>query len=307
MSGLPALQHPLVRALAWLIGSPGILDPAAGGADAVVSDAWCAQALAQAQPLLLRLDRNPAELEAHVQARRITRLGRLAESLVCFWLQHSERFELLAHNLAVRADGRTLGDFDLVFRDRQGNTCVHWEMAVKFYLRRPGRHGLAAYVGPTGKDVLAAKAAHIFTRQLMLGGTSAGGAALRSIGAADARARAFVKGWLFHSPDEPMATPGVNFDHGRGWWDTPRRLVTRAALRGQRFRVLERLAWLAWPAACETQHCMDVGQLAGHAALHFEKGGEPLLVAAFDGVAGAFESTRGFIVPPAWVAPQADF
>ena len=306
MSGLPGLQHPLVRALAWLIGSTGILDPTADGADAVVSDAWCAQALAQAQPLLHRLDRNPAALEAHVQARRITRLGRLAESLVCYWLQHSERFELLAHNLAVRADGRTLGDFDLVFRDRQDSTCIHWEMAVKFYLRRPGRHGLAAYVGPTGKDDLAAKAAHIFTRQLMLGGTSAGLAALRSIGAADASARAFVKGWLFHSPDEPIATQGVNFDHGRGWWDTPGRLVTRAALHGQRFRILERRDWLTWPAACEPHDGVDVGQLAGHAALHFEKGGAALLVAAFDDAAGTFESARGFVVPPAWAGACAD-
>lgn len=306
MKPAPRHTHPLVRALAWLIGSPGLLSAAANGDVGVVDDAWCARQLAASHAWLAAQDADPRVLEEFIALRKVRRLGFLAEALLAFWLRNCGRFELLAENLVVREGGRTLGDFDLLLRERDGGDAVHWELSVKFYLRLPGADGLAAYVGPAGRDTLATKADRVLTRQLGLGHTAAGRAALASLGIERIVARAFVKGWLFYPLGTPAgATPGLNPAHGRGWW---RRHVADTAdnwsMPGRAYRIVDRLEWLAWPGIAGST--LDWRELQLRLRTHFATAAGALMVVEFEShAAQAIETSRGFVMPPDWVGASA--
>lgn len=306
MTHLHLYAHPLVRSLAWLIGSPGLLTCGDGSPEDVVDDAWCAHQLDHSRAWLAALDADPVPLETFIALRKIRRVGFLAEALLAFWLSNCGRFELLAENLVVRAGGRTLGDFDLLFRGRDGDAATHWELSVKFYLRLPASDGLAGYVGPAGRDTLAAKAERVLTRQLGLSQTAAGKAALANLGIERVAARAFVKGWLFYPAGaQPVPTPGVNPAHGRGWWR--RHMadddgVWPAPHRG--YRILDRLEWLACPSSAG--QTLDCHQLKLSLSTHFAAGAGALMVVEFDNcTAQAHETSRGFVMPPDWVGASA--
>ena len=302
MIGEPHYAHPLVRSLAWLIGAPGLLAADSHFQhDRLVDDAWCAQALREARPWLARLDAEPAVVDTLLARSNVRRLGRLAELLVGFWLDNTDRFELLAVNLAVRDGGRTLGDFDFVLRDHASGAAVHWELAVKFYLQRPGAAGFGGYSGPVGQDILAAKADRVFSRQLLLGQTLAGQAALATLGLRQVEARAFLKGWLFYPAGcQVLAAAGVNRSHCRGWW---RHHAANDAAHwpqpGYGYRIIDRLEWLAWP--CANNGALDAMAIAASLEQHFASGGKALMVVEFDGTSSlAREIGRGFVVPPEW-------
>lgn len=294
----PPFRHPLVRALAWLIGSPSLLR-----GPAVVNDAWCQDALARSQSWLNALDRQPAALEDYIAERRITRIGRLAEALMGYWLRHEGRFELLAENLAVREGGRTLGDFDFIVRERQSGEVVHWELTVKFYLHRPEIGGFSGYVGPGEKDILAAKAGHITDRQLQLAHAPAGQAALALLGVTKIEASAFCKGWLFYpGPAAGAEMAGLNPAHARGsWW----RHAAGAQPPAGHHVVLDRLQWLTFPACVKADQALDAEQLTSLLDARVAGAGEALLLARVEpenGVRPAVfrETSRAFVVPPNW-------
>ncbi|MDB5804487.1 MAG: hypothetical protein JWN73_1809 [Betaproteobacteria bacterium] len=299
----PRLTQPAVRALAWLIGAPDLLDEADPRFGAqLVGDAWYAQALAQATPWLLELDRQPQALLDFLAARPTRRLGLHAESLLAFWLRQRPGVELLARNLAVREQKRTLGEFDFIFREPDAGASVHWELAVKFYLQQAEIEGLAGYVGPNEKDTLAAKTQRVFGRQLGLGETQAGRMALAEIGAPAARAQAFIKGWLFYPRGERAAlVAGVNPRHARGWWLRAMPGWEGALGPDRRYAILPRLAWLAWPWIAGEGDVLDRAGLAGTVARQIDGGA--LLVAEMTLEEGAWrECARGFVVPPGWGA-----
>jgi hypothetical protein len=297
MAGL-LFRHPLVRALAWLIGSPSLLR-----GTSVVNDAWCQDALARSQSWLRKLDVEPAALEAYIAERRIARIGRLAEALMGYWLRYDGRFELLAENLAVRDGGRTLGDFDFIAREAQSGQVFHWELTVKFYLHRPEIGGFSGYVGPRAKDILAAKAGHITDRQLKLADTPAGQAALALLGVTKIEAKAFCKGWLFYpGPALVPEMPDLNPGHARGtWW----RHAAGAQVPAGHHVVLDRLQWLTFPACVEAERTLDSEQLSSLLDARVAGAGESLLVARVEpenGIKPAVfrETSRAFVVPLRW-------
>jgi len=296
-------RHPLVRALAWLIGSPGLLAAQpVRASDVLVSDIWCTEALAESYPLLRALDADPGVLEAAVAASKSSRLGRIAECLIGFWIERAERFELLARNLAVRESGRTLGEFDLVFLDRREGVLVHWEMAVKFYLRR--RDG-SEFLGPEGRDTLSRKVDRVFGHQLGLGATPAGQAALAGLYKGRMVSRAFVKGWLFHPDDPGPESDQVNPRHQRGWWRTLDEFRRKVLPDGRRYCVVERDSWIVGTLAPEFDATLDSGAAAAQIGSRLEAGGRALMVAQFDTQFGSEgsclrESSRGFVVPDQW-------
>lgn len=303
------LRHPLARALAWLIGSPGLLDaedPVHPGR--VITDTWCADALADSTVWLLAQDASPTALETFIGARRITRLGLLAEALLAFWLMHCGRFELIAGNLAVRDRGRTLGAFDFVLRDRADRRVLHWEVAIKFYLRHPGLFGLDGYVGPGERDTLGAKANKVFAQQLGLGRTAQGRTALDACGVGQVDAVAFVKGRLFYLSQGEKAEVGVNVRHLRGWW---RRFGVSAEWpqRGEfRFCRIDRLQWMAPRITATTAGSWSATQCESALARHFGDAGGAVLLARLTNDGGDWlESDRGFVTPAHWgIRPNTD-
>jgi uncharacterized protein len=291
------LDDPHVRALAWLLDAPDLLD----------ADAACWQGrIATLGPLeqgardwLADLERNPAALHASLSLQRLTRLGRYAEQLMAFYFRHQGILQ--AHGVQVRAGkNETVGEFDFLLR--QDGSLLHWEFAAKFYLLALGGEAVGAgheadyFIGPNLADTLGAKMRKIFDRQLAL---SRHPAAQIHLPQPVVAAQALVKGWLFYRLGEPPGSQpaGVSAAHCQGFWCTLSELGQVAAAR---FVILPRLEWLA-PAKARADASLDRQQVEQQLTAHFANSSMPVLVAALQESNGCWlETARGFIVPDDW-------
>lgn len=312
------LHNPHVRALAWLIDAPDLLDAAAPewagrlAAPMVVTPAithWLAQ-----------LDTAPAPLLAALAERPRQRLGLYAEQLMAFFYAAQQR--LVAHGVQVRASRNdTVGEFDFLLEMEDVDSSAgleHIELATKFYLLETDKQVASRFdtlIGPNLADSLGAKMRKIIDRQLTLGDHPAAQALLaRPV----LQARALVKGWLFYPP--PMVKlpgmDGIHAAHCRGFWCAHADLHTLPEFATMRWVLLPRLQWLApYRLQAGTETLDGAGLVAALAGL-FAVSPAPVLVAALQASAsGAIvemvevvemvEAERGFIVPDDWQARAA--
>jgi hypothetical protein len=294
------LQDPHVRALAWLIDSPDLLDPDAPQWKGQIAS-LIKQVSRETRAWLLTLDKAPSALHARLHLTPFTRLGRYAETLMAFYFEHLGI--LSAYGVPVReGKGRTVGEFDFLLRMPEG--LMHWEFATKLYLLEAtgkGQH-VDYFVGPNLVDTLGAKIGKILHQQLKLSEHPSAQAVLPQslIGA-----QALVKGWLFYreigdrqeEDSQRTAALGVSADHCRGFWITCGEMGN---LGDGAYAILPRLQWLA-PACMAAVDAMGLGELKARLAEHFQHDSMPVLIAALD-VEGntAREMRRGFIVPDDW-------
>jgi hypothetical protein len=245
---LATLHEPVVRDLAWLLFSPPLIcdtrlaEKLANlfetGSDAAAAADW-----------LRALDQAPAALGAAMASAKLTRLGRYAECLLAYFLEHGPALRLVAANVALRRNGRTLGECDFLVETAAG-VRLHWELAVKCYLHTPGASTpLAAFVGPNLQDRFDLKVAHLLDHQLPLSARDE----FSSLGHAGPwRAQMLVKGWLFYrgfAGDAQVALTAaadvIDPLHARGFWVTLGEWAAHAESAGVQWAVLPRLAWLA--------------------------------------------------------------
>jgi hypothetical protein len=296
------LRDPHVRALAWLLDAPDLLDADAPAWQGRIAS--LPQVDAAAGVWLSELDGAPQDLHAWLDLHPFTRLGRYAESLLAFYLRRTG--DLVAHGLQVRPEkGATIGEFDFLLR-RDG-VLVHWEFASKFYLlesdgEEAAVSGADRFVGPNLADTLGAKVRKIMERQLAL---SQHPAAQVLLPEPVARAQALVKGWLFYrgSTPQPPASTGIAPLHCHGFWRT---LPAFDGLGADAYAILPRLRWLA-PARLPAHEGIDLPALRERLAHHFQNDDAPVMIAAL-GCRGdlLLESDRGFIVPADWPERAGD-
>jgi len=314
------LRDAHVRALAWLLDAPDLMDAhAACWEGRIVELGPMPDTVRQ---WLFALDAAPKELHAHLARQPSARLGRYAEQLLGFYL--AQRRQLVAANLQVRNDSGardTLGEFDFLVRRPDvdaGSGLEHWEFATKFYLLEAANAttpmSADAFVGPNLADSLGRKMRKIMQRQLSLGQHPA---ATRVLPAPVVWAGALVKGWLFYRaevavPDLPLpVVPGIAPDHCRGFWcelaQWPAVAAHHLAQAGQQagsFLLLPRLAWLA-PACVPAGQLLALPQVMQALEDTLKENDAPVLVAmcgidAADGEAVGVEVARGFVVPDGW-------
>lgn len=288
------LSNPHVRALAWLLDAPDLLDRQASRWDGCIASLEEIGLQHETATFLAELDRDPEPLLATLHLTSFTRLGRYAESLLALYLQN--RGVLVAHGVQVRDGKNTIGEFDFLLHSRED--LVHWEFATKFYLLESSGAGHDAdyFVGPNLADTLGAKMDKIFGRQLKL---SAHPAAATYLPAPIAKAQALVKGWLFYKNDEALKwpIPGLADVHCRGFWCACEAVKNLGAAR---YAVLSRLQWLA-PARLKLADTMTQDELLVRLGRHFMDDTMPVLVALMQANgAEALEVDRGFIVPDDW-------
>ena len=283
------LTHPRVRALAWLLDSPDLLDPASahwGGR--IASLAPVSPAVAA---WLAALQHDPAPLDAALGPKFYSRLGLYAEKLLAFYFE--QQGLLQAHGLQVQVNRNdTVGEFDFLLRD--GNALLHWEFATKFYLQEgaPDPGIFNHLIGPNLADTLGLKMRKILDKQLALSRHPAAQAVLAQPVRA---AQALVKGWLFYAPGITPGMDGISQEHGHGFWCTP------AQLPAQRYVVLPRLQWLA-PYKGRDAEVLEVEALRAQLA----DLAQPVMVAAVEQIDGwEVERTRGFVVPATWTEQAA--
>jgi hypothetical protein len=287
------LRRARVRALAWLLDAPDLLD---------IHDPYWEGRIATLGPMtpeterwLAELDADPAPLDAALGTRMMTRLGLYAEKLMAFYFAHQGR--LVAHGLQVRASRNdTVGEFDFLLDDGQGGV-EHIEFATKFYLLQEDAAGFDGFVGPNLADSLGRKMRKVFERQLSLGSHPAAQPLLpRPVSAA----RALVKGWLFYPAGvyRDRVRAGISARHCRGFWCA---LSELERLPGERFLVLPRLQWLPPFRASSATWMLDRGQLIAELEDHFANANGPVLVSLVREEPGRIvEFERGFIVPDDW-------
>lgn len=294
------LNDPDVRALAWLLDSPELLDPR--------NEQWQGRiamlpvnAGAEAAVWLAELDRDPAALQTYLAIQPFTRLGRYAEKLLAYYFKHLGI--LAAQGVQVRTEKHeTVGEFDFLLHSPAG--LMHWEFATKLYLLESSGVGREAdyFVGPNLADTLGLKMRKIFDRQLSLASHPA---AIQHLPAPVVSAQAFVKGWLFyHEQDAELEIPfGVEPEHCRGFWCA---LTELDDLTAERYVILPRLRWLA-PVKTTAAQTIDRQTLRETLEAHFAHDSMPVLVALVTlDDDKAYEVDRGFIVPNDWRGRAGD-
>ena len=194
------LHDVAVRDLGWLLASPSLLTAVP---DAPLARPWLdAVGQSAVEAWLAALDAQPEPLHRALDGFRPTRLGRYAECLLEYFLTHGPSLRLVAANLPLRSNGKTLGEVDFLVDAPDGQR-LHWELAVKCYLCAPVQAGasLADFVGPNLVDRFDRKRTRLLEHQLRLGDRD--GFARLGYGA-PSDAQMFIKGWLFYPHGAPL-------------------------------------------------------------------------------------------------------
>ncbi|QDV05071.1 hypothetical protein Poly30_05660 [Planctomycetes bacterium Poly30] len=242
MTSPPPLRNRVVRDLWWAVTAPGLVDE-----DSLVSVPRFDPA--GLLPSFVALDADPGPLRRAVAGswgRERIRLGAYFEDLLRFFVVHIAGHGEAVSGVVIREGTRTVGELDLLFRD--GATCHHWELAVKFYLHVPN---LApdpgdCFVGPQTRDRLHKKLARVRRHQLPLAKDPAAANALAAW--QPLRSAALLRGRLFYPATSPwrsvVEAPWMAPDHLRGWWlpfDRCEELLPHA----HSYALLTRREWLA--------------------------------------------------------------
>jgi hypothetical protein len=286
------LRRARVRALAWLLDAPDLLDVNDPGWNGKV--ATLGPVTPEVAQWLGDVDHDPSALDAALGSRMYTRLGLYAEKLMAFYFE--QRGQLVAHGLQVRASPNdTVGEFDFLL-DAGPDGVEHIEFATKYYLLE----GQAArrfdeLVGPNLADSLGKKMRKIVEHQLELGAHPAAQAVLpRPV----VLSRALVKGWLFYPLGTWPAIAGISAQHCRGFWCS---LDEIEQLAGDAFLILPKLQWLAPFRAMSATWILNRAELHAELEAQFETNQSPVLVAMVNQQPGCIEEVeRGFIVPNDW-------
>ncbi|WP_431226903.1 DUF1853 family protein [Burkholderia contaminans] len=297
------LHDVAVRDLGWLLASPSLLTAVP---DAPLARPWLDPAGQSAvEAWLAALDAQPEPLHRALDGFRPTRLGRYAECLLEYFLTHGPSLRLVAANLPLRSNGKTLGEVDFLVDAPDGQR-LHWELAVKCYLCAPVQAGasLADFVGPNLVDRFDRKRRRLLEHQLRLGDRD--GFARLGYGA-PSDAQMFIKGWLFypHGAPLPPVSAEIAPDHPHGFWLTHAQWPAWAAEQGAdvAWSVLPRLAWLA-PRRAAAGSGFEPDMLAATLELPpvLTTREAPALIGIHEkGSDGTWrETARGFVVPDDW-------
>jgi hypothetical protein len=297
---LAHLRQPAVRDLAWALLSPPLLTcPGAAQRHPLSASRWHTDS-ALLRDWLLEQERDSRRLAGWLEQQPQRRLGRYYEHLWQYALRAAPDVELLAANLPVREQGRTLGEIDLLLRDDEG--VHHLELAIKLYLGQPTTsRSHTNWLGPGSQDRLDLKLAHLSQRQMPLSSLPQARTLLDGLGIGESAAHLWLGGYLFYPWPRPCPAPeGAAPTHLHGHW--LRHAQLRAFLdsrQGQCWQVLPRQAWLA--PFRQAQPGWNEGQLANWFAQTAPDAQAQLLVRLVQDRSGDWqEAERLFLVGDHW-------
>jgi len=310
-------RHPVVRDLAWVMISPGLLQAAPKG-QTLVMDEWCRHVYAAHENHLRELDEDPAPLLNALSKNKNYRLGVYFEYLLRYWLQTILCVQELQHNVPVfqsqKTGGkRTLGEFDLLFRMDEKKPVQHWEATVKFYLQKTDDQGNSCWLGPGNRDRFDIKLDRLFQHQLELANFPEAKECLMHMGGGPVQSAAFIRGYLFYPLDEAgkflpesiniidLASCVLSANHHKGWWLHWKSMPVPGTAADVRWVVLPKPRWLS--PVCHTQTetaLMNESALAAYCETHFLYRNSPLLVVELAWQSTVWlEISRGFVLAPA--------
>ena len=160
----PEFRNQAVRDLAWAISTPPIISSAVYPCRWPTS-AWYQENYKDTLSWFRELDQDCSSLDSLLAQQKDRRLGKYFETLWFYWLSHHPRYDVLAHNLQIIIDGKTLGEIDFILFDKKNKKTLHWEMAVKFYLGIDDTRQMRNWHGPNLRDRLDLKVNHLLNKQ----------------------------------------------------------------------------------------------------------------------------------------------
>jgi len=255
---------------------------------------------------LERLDRDASALLEHLSLRASQRLGLYFEQLWHFFLVQDPSTELIAHNLPVQCEGRTVGEFDCIYYCHQRRQYVHLELAVKFFLGYRGATSAETsrdaedWLGPNTQDRLARKISHLLNRQIRLGDHPVAREQLKSMGIDGLLREMEIKGYLFQPLQDPLPPPpAYNPLRPFETWgplDQLERFTCDSS--AEAFRILPRARWLARSGPEAGGESLDADKLAGVVRDELNHGRSAVLVASMD--RSGWEQGRFFVTRNGW-------
>ena len=255
-----------------------------------------------------------ARIYATLQNKRWHLLGIYYETLWHYLLKQHPSLNITTTNLQVqKADKSTLGEFDLIYNDKETNDTIHLELAVKFYLGVPGTASSTTivnnspwnmWVGPGLKDRMDRKLQRLLNHQITLSQTREGQKTLEALGINKVVRSICLQGYLFYPVHGHCSPPeNCNPDHLKGYWVTEPKLHQWLKEQQQplHFFCPTKLRWLSCLYVClyETadQQPYDISRLCQA----MKSIVEPKLVAACMKMPdGYYEQFRFFVVPDFW-------
>jgi hypothetical protein len=295
-----------VRDLAWACFSPPLLDTAALEKGRVGVSNCAFPLTASRRQWLEALDRDATPLLEHLAGLRGRRLGLYFESLWHFFLKQDDSVELVANNLPVQDDKRTLGEFDCLYFCRRRNCHVHLELAVKFYLGWCAEPSLEPastwqnWLGPETRDRLDIKINRLLEHQIRLGNTAAARPVLASLGIKQLLREIEIKGYLFRPTAVAMPPPqGFHQLQRLRSWVRLSDLATASQATGiDGYQILPRMRWLSEVQIDPTEAISTPGELLAILYREMHRSPGPRLVAALDRSGAEIE--RFFVTGPDW-------
>lgn len=306
-------ENQYVRDLAWLFWSPSILNFSNGFQRQPLDSKWLEQ-----------LDKNPQGLVEHLSSKNLKMLGPYFEALWEFYFNHYPGVKLIAKNLQVFDQGKTIGEYDFIYRDLKSKRNYHLEVAVKYYLGNQRKieeiqekRGLdlsspqaqCLWVGPGTRDRLDKKSLKLSQHQSQLSATVAGKSALKSVGIQQVTSHVCLLGYLFYPVDYQMLPPfDVRDNHLRSCWLT-KESIPLYLDSNSKFAIVDKPHWLA-PISSSDRKLLDRNQLESSLATQFSEIPHPRLIAEFKQISTkntketheltGLSSNFYFIVPKEW-------
>ncbi|MBV42459.1 MAG: hypothetical protein CL834_05450 [Crocinitomicaceae bacterium] len=207
--------------LVWAIGSV----PLMAGESSQLPTLWSSNYHLQARHSMRIQCQKWSEMadpESAILGKKPIRLGKRFEQLVNCWFETSHEYTVLAKNIVVQGQKRTLGEMDLILQDNETSEVTHLELACKFYLQASNSRAWSNWIGMDPSDRLDLKLSKLST-QLNLDQTPEAQAILKSEGIQVNAHAAWIKGWFFvHFREARKARLPYHSHHNvsTGWWCT---------------------------------------------------------------------------------------
>ena len=246
-------------------------------------------------------------------------LGAYFEALWEFYLHEYPGKKLIAKNLQVFGNGKTIGEFDFIYLDETTGKHYHLEVAIKYYLgidntmpngncrSNDSSHFYAQnWLGPNTRDSFDRKYQKMFSHQSQLSCIPEAKECLKSIGISRITPKICLLGYLFYplntsnAQRSPMYPVNASVNHNRGYW---LRISQMQALlpKFEMWGIRGKPHWLA-SVKKKTRELYGRDVLISTLQTHFNQCQRPILISNFNQVEhDSFESEiLFFIVPDAW-------